>query len=43
MTVTPKRQSRKEPVEKEHMSKKGVINITDQQKLSSLSPVWMHD
>lgn len=43
MTVTPKRQSRREPIEKEHISKNGVIKITDQKKLSGMSPVWMHD
>lgn len=43
MTVTPKRMCRREPLEKEHMSKNGVIKVNDQAKISGLSPVWMHD
>jgi hypothetical protein len=43
MTVTPKRQSRKAPVEKEHTSKNGKINVQDQRRISGLSPVWMQD
>lgn len=34
---------RREPLEREHMSKNGVIKVNDQTKLSGLSPVWMHD
>lgn len=30
MTVTPRRQSRREPIEKEHLSKNGVLKIMDQ-------------
>jgi len=29
MTVTPRRQSRREPIDKEQMSKNGVLKITD--------------
>lgn len=43
MTVTPRRQSRREPIDKEQMSKNGVFKITDQRRISGLSPVWMHD
>lgn len=43
MTVTPRRQSRREPIDKEQMSKNGVLKITDQRRISGLSPVWMHD